>query len=170
MLNERTLASPRCHVMPGPPPASGHLPPRTPMVGGRQPSWTAAGCLRGPLRPHRERHLTFRTVRRPCRSVLLQSLPAAPPPFCSLYLHGEWMAQAGFINGMPVKIRVMRDCIVITPQHTCELFGCVEGMSVTYINQKKVKAWLKTFPGALNDTGDIPVIKRKRTEQALMSN
>ncbi|EBN9135954.1 type I addiction module toxin, SymE family [Salmonella enterica subsp. enterica] len=24
------------------------------------------------------------------------------------------MAQAGFINGMPVKIRVMKDCIVIT--------------------------------------------------------
>lgn len=61
-------------------------------------------------------------------------------------------------------VGVMRDCIVITPQHTRELFGCVEGMSVTYINQKKVKAWLKTFPGALNDTGDIPVIKRGRVE------
>ncbi|ESG82781.1 hypothetical protein SEEK9263_16137, partial [Salmonella enterica subsp. enterica serovar Kentucky str. ATCC 9263] len=30
--------------------------------------------------------------------------------------------------------------------------------------------WLKTFLGALNNTGDIPVIKRKRTEQELMSN
>lgn len=56
----------------------------------------------------------------------------------------------------------MRDCIIITPQHTRELFGCIEGMSVTYINKKKVTAWLKTFPGALNDTGDIPVIKRNR--------
>ena len=74
------------------------------------------------------------------------------------------MTQAGFINGMPVKVRVMRDCIVITPQHTRELFGCIEGMSVAYINQKKLKAWLKTFPGALNDTGDIPVIKRSRSE------
>ncbi|EEP1076147.1 type I toxin-antitoxin system SymE family toxin, partial [Salmonella enterica] len=63
--------------------------------------------------------------------------------FRSLRLHGEWMARAGFIDGMPVKIRVMRDCIIITPQHTRELFGCIEGMSVTYINQKKVKAWLK---------------------------
>ncbi|KAF0663491.1 hypothetical protein L244_27740, partial [Salmonella enterica subsp. enterica serovar Worthington str. BCH-3194] len=26
------------------------------------------------------------------------------------------------------------------------------------------------FLGALNNTGDIPVIKRKRTEQELMSN
>lgn len=88
----------------------------------------------------------------------------------SVRLYGEWMPQAGFINGMPVKVRVMRDCIVITPQHTHGLFGCIEGMGVTFINQKKVKAWLKTFPEALNDTGDIPVIKRKRTEQELMSN
>ncbi|EAM6796460.1 type I toxin-antitoxin system SymE family toxin [Salmonella enterica subsp. enterica] len=44
------------------------------------------------------------------------------------------MAQAGFINGMPVKIRVMKDCVVITPQNTRELWGCIEGMSVTYIN------------------------------------
>lgn len=65
---------------------------------------------------------------------------------------------------MPVKIRVMWDCIIITPQHTRELFGCIEGMSVTRINKKKVVQWLKTFPGALNDTGDIPVIKRSRIE------
>ncbi|HGL4053061.1 TPA: toxin-module SymE [Citrobacter koseri] len=63
---------------------------------------------------------------------------------------------------MPVKIRMMKDCIVITPQNTRELWGCIEGMSVAYINKQKVKAWLKTFPGALNDTGDIPVIKRGR--------
>lgn len=63
---------------------------------------------------------------------------------------------------MPVKIRVMKDCIVITPQNTRELWGCIEGMSVACINQRKVKAWLKTFPGALNDTGDIPLIKRSR--------
>ena len=78
----------------------------------------------------------------------------------AVHLYGEWMSQAGFINGMPVKIRVMKDCIVITPQNTRELWGCIEGMSVAYINKQKVKAWLKTFPGALNDTGNIPVIKR----------
>ncbi|EBW1608699.1 hypothetical protein CB591_24600 [Salmonella enterica subsp. enterica serovar Livingstone] len=80
------------------------------------------------------------------------------------------MTQENFINEMPVKIRVMHDCIVITPQHTREPFGCIEGMSVTYINQRNVKAWLENFPGALNNTGDIPVIKRKRTEQELMNN
>ncbi|HAK8163292.1 SymE family type I addiction module toxin [Salmonella enterica] len=81
-----------------------------------------------------------------------------------LDLYGKWMTQENFINEMPVKIRVMRDCIVITPQHTREPFGCIEGMSVTYINQRNVKAWLENFPGALNDTGDIPVIKRDRIE------
>ncbi|VUS94548.1 hypothetical protein SB6422_03092 [Klebsiella huaxiensis] len=72
------------------------------------------------------------------------------------------MAQAGFVNRMPVKIRVMKDCIVITPQNTRELWDCLEGMSATYINQRKVKAWLKTFPGVLNDTGEIPAIKRRK--------
>ncbi|EOF5101274.1 SymE family type I addiction module toxin [Salmonella enterica] len=80
----------------------------------------------------------------------------------SLSLYGEWMPQAGFPAGMPVKIRVMKDCIVITPQNTRELWGCIEGMSVTYLNQRKVKQWLDAFPGALHDTGDIPVIKRGR--------
>jgi toxic protein SymE len=77
-----------------------------------------------------------------------------------LPLSGEWLAKAGFIDGMPVKIRAMKDCIVITPQHTRELWGCLEGMSVVYINKQKVAQWLKTFPGALNDLGDIPIIKR----------
>ncbi|MEQ4973737.1 SymE family type I addiction module toxin [Enterobacter cloacae] len=79
-----------------------------------------------------------------------------------LPLSGKWLANAGFIDGMPVKIRVMKDCIVITPQHTRELWGCLEGMSVVNINKKKVAQWLKTFPGALNDLGDVPVIKRGR--------
>ncbi|ECE6310979.1 hypothetical protein DRA31_23855 [Salmonella enterica subsp. enterica] len=49
-------------------------------------------------------------------------------------MYGEWTSQAGFINGMPVKIRVMKDCIVITQQNPRELWGCTERMSVTYIN------------------------------------
>jgi toxic protein SymE len=69
------------------------------------------------------------------------------------------VVECSIIDGMPVKIRVMKDCIVITPQHTRELWGCREGMSVVNINMQKVANWLKTFP-ALNDTGDVPVIKR----------
>jgi toxic protein SymE len=73
---------------------------------------------------------------------------------------GEWIAQAGFTDGMPIKIRVMPDCIVITAQNTRELYGCAEGLSVTYVNRQKMKLWLAGFPGALNDTGKGPVIKR----------
>ncbi len=62
---------------------------------------------------------------------------------------------------MPIKIRVTPDCIIITAQNTRELYGCVEGLSVTHINRKKVAQWLKEFPGALNDTGDLPVYKRR---------
>lgn len=81
-----------------------------------------------------------------------------------LPLSGEWLFKGGFIDGMPIKIRVMPDCIVITPQNTRELWGCLEGMSVVSINKQKVGSWLKTFPGALNDTGNIPVIKRNQRE------
>lgn len=77
-----------------------------------------------------------------------------------LPLAGEWLPKAGFIDGMPVKIRVMSDCIIITPQNTRELWGCLEGMSVAGINQQRVAEWLKTFPGALNDTGNVPVVRR----------
>lgn len=58
--------------------------------------------------------------------------PEASAACCELYarvehkylpLGGDWLIRAGFISGMPVKIRVMKDCIVITPQHTRELWG-----------------------------------------------
>lgn len=81
----------------------------------------------------------------------------------AVHLGGEWLSQAGFIEDMPIKVRVMKDCIVITPQNTHELWGCIEGMSVAHINQRKVKAWLKTLPGALNDSGDIPAINRGKS-------
>ncbi|BDH46056.1 hypothetical protein TUM12370_21000 [Salmonella enterica subsp. enterica serovar Choleraesuis] len=75
-------------------------------------------------------------------------------------LQGEWLTKAGFLDGMPIKIRVMPDCIVITPQNTRELWGCLEGLSVVDINKQKLTNWLKTFPYALNDTGNIPTIRR----------
>ncbi|RDK14225.1 hypothetical protein CEJ32_12435 [Enterobacter sp. 9-2] len=51
---------------------------------------------------------------------------------------------------------------IITPQHTRELWGYLEGMSVVNIHKQKVVKWLKTFPGALNDLGDVPIIKRDK--------
>ena len=51
----------------------------------------------------------------------------------------------------------MPDCIVITTQDTRELWGCAEGLSVVPVNRQKMNQWLKIFPRALNDTGDLPV-------------
>ncbi|WP_081946135.1 SymE family type I addiction module toxin [Cedecea neteri] len=108
-----------------------------------------------------------------CDSVRNKSdkgLPEAPLSRAEFYdrvrydylpLQGEWISQAGFTPGMPIKIRVMPDCIVITTQNSRELWGCAEGLSVTHFNKKKMNQWIKDFPGALNDTGDIPVIRRE---------
>jgi toxic protein SymE len=65
-------------------------------------------------------------------------------------------------DGMPIKIRVMPDCIVITTQNTRELYGCAEGLSVAYVNRQKMKLWLEGFPEILNDIGDLPVYRRER--------
>lgn len=61
---------------------------------------------------------------------------------------------------MPIKIRVIPNCIVITTQNTHELYGCAERLSVAYVNKKKMEQWIGAFPGALNDTGDLPVYRR----------
>ena len=54
----------------------------------------------------------------------------------------------------------MPDYIVITTQNTRELWGCAEGLSVAAVNRAKMNQWLKTFPSALNDIGDLPVYRR----------
>ena len=77
-------------------------------------------------------------------------------------LQGDWLSLAGFTPGMPVKIRVMPDCIVITTQNTRELWGCAEGLSAVDFSKKKMNLWIKAFPGSLNDTGDIPDIRREK--------
>ena len=77
-------------------------------------------------------------------------------------LQGDWLPLAGFTPGMPIKIRVMPDCIVITTQNTRELWGCAEGLSAVDFSQKKMNLWIKAFPGSLNDTGDIPDIRREK--------
>ncbi|WP_260232715.1 type I toxin-antitoxin system SymE family toxin [Enterobacter sp. BIGb0383] len=69
------------------------------------------------------------------------------------------MEQAGFIDGMPLKIRVMPDCIITTTQYTRELYGCAEGPDVAYIHQPKMKQWQEKFPRALNDTGNLSVYR-----------
>ncbi|EMB4294903.1 TPA: SymE family type I addiction module toxin [Enterobacter roggenkampii] len=78
----------------------------------------------------------------------------------AIFLRGAWIAQAGFTDGMPIRIRVMPDCIIITTQNTRELWGCAEGLSVVGVSVPKMNQWLKACPGVLNDTGDQPSIRR----------
>ncbi|EDS4738172.1 type I toxin-antitoxin system SymE family toxin [Salmonella enterica] len=108
-------------------------------------------------------------AKRDCKSEQATTEAPQPTTRCEYYsravhnaifLRGEWVTQAGFRDGMPIRIRVMPDCIVITAQNTRELYGCAEGLSVVPVNRAKMNQWLKTFPGALNDTGDLPVYKR----------
>ncbi|EOZ1450954.1 SymE family type I addiction module toxin [Enterobacter bugandensis] len=65
----------------------------------------------------------------------------------NLPLTGDWLSRAGFAYGRAVKIHLMPDCIVITPQNSRELWGSLEGLSAVHTNKQKVKAWLSTFPG-----------------------
>ncbi|WP_228007811.1 SymE family type I addiction module toxin [Kosakonia pseudosacchari] len=51
-------------------------------------------------------------------------------------MKGDWIEQAGFTGGMPIRIRMTPDCIIITAQNTRELWGCAEGMSVAYVNKR----------------------------------
>ncbi|HAV9700849.1 TPA: type I toxin-antitoxin system SymE family toxin [Escherichia coli] len=64
-----------------------------------------------------------------------------------MFLRGEWIPLSGFTDSMPIKIRVMPDCIIITTQNTRELYGCAEGLSVADVNRPKMIQWIKAFPG-----------------------
>ena len=67
-------------------------------------------------------------------------------------LCGNWLQEAGFIHGMPLKIRVMPDCLVITAQNTRELWGCLEGLSLAPFNAAAALEWLAAYPDGLNLT------------------
>lgn len=69
--------------------------------------------------------------------------------FQAINLRGNWLSEAGFREGVPVKIRVMPDCIMITPQNTRELWNCLEGLSVEPFNAKATASWINQFPGGL---------------------
>ncbi|EPK3719468.1 SymE family type I addiction module toxin [Proteus mirabilis] len=80
----------------------------------------------------------------------------------AIFLHDEWIEQAGFTDGMPVKIWVMPDCIVITTQNSRELWGCAEGLSVKHVNRPKMLQWFNTFPGALDHRRSAGAQTRER--------
>lgn len=66
-----------------------------------------------------------------------------------ILLDGSWLAEAGFTAGMPIKVRVMPDCIVITAQNLREMWGCLSGLSGGELNPELSARWLANFPGKL---------------------
>ncbi|WP_237656676.1 type I toxin-antitoxin system SymE family toxin [Cronobacter turicensis] len=68
----------------------------------------------------------------------LHAISPAVEPCVTRFLHSAWIVLAGFADGMPIKILVMPDNIVI-PQNTRELHGCAEELSVAYVNRQKIK-------------------------------
>jgi len=69
--------------------------------------------------------------------------------FQAINLKGQWLTEAGFSEGMPLKIRVMPDYIVITAQNSRELWGCLEGLSIEPFDADTASDWLNTYPGGL---------------------
>ncbi|MBW7982757.1 SymE family type I addiction module toxin [Enterobacillus tribolii] len=66
-----------------------------------------------------------------------------------ILLDGTWLAEAGFPAGMPIKVRIMPDCIVITAQNLRELWGCLSGLSDNEWSPEQSARWLADFPGKL---------------------
>ncbi|WP_036024538.1 SymE family type I addiction module toxin [Leminorella grimontii] len=64
-------------------------------------------------------------------------------------LGGAWLTEAGFTEGMPLKIRVMPGCIVITAQNANELWSCLEGLSIAPFDASAAVRWLRGYPGGL---------------------
>ncbi len=62
---------------------------------------------------------------------------------------GMWLTEAGFTDGMPLKIRIMPGCMVITAQNTRELWHCLEGLSIEPFDPDAAANWIKHYPGGL---------------------
>ncbi|QIZ53202.1 type I toxin-antitoxin system SymE family toxin [Dickeya zeae] len=69
--------------------------------------------------------------------------------FQTVSLQGAWLTEAGFTDGMPLKIRVMPGCMVITAQNTRELWHCLEGLSIDPFDPDAAANWIRHYPGGL---------------------
>ncbi|WJV51933.1 SymE family type I addiction module toxin [Prodigiosinella aquatilis] len=69
--------------------------------------------------------------------------------FQAISLKGKWLTEAGFTDGMPLKIRIMPGYIVITAQNTREPWHCLEGLSIEPFDPDAVANWLNHYPGGL---------------------
>ncbi|MEI7256983.1 SymE family type I addiction module toxin [Dickeya dadantii] len=69
--------------------------------------------------------------------------------FQAVSLQGAWLTEAGFTDGMPLEIRIMPGCMVITAQNTRELWHCLEGLGIEPFDPDAAANWIKHYPGGL---------------------
>ncbi|QCR09837.1 type I toxin-antitoxin system SymE family toxin [Brenneria rubrifaciens] len=71
----------------------------------------------------------------------------------TINISGKWLQEAGFSTGLPLKLRVMPGCLVITVQDIRELWYCLEGLSREPFDERAAADWLNRFPGGLDLEG-----------------
>ncbi|WP_422699790.1 SymE family type I addiction module toxin [Dickeya fangzhongdai] len=69
--------------------------------------------------------------------------------FQGISSQGAWLTEAGFTDGMSLKIRVMPGCMVITAQNTRKLWHCLEGLSIEPFDPDAAANWIRHYPGGL---------------------
>ncbi|MFP1853867.1 SymE family type I addiction module toxin [Lonsdalea quercina] len=72
----------------------------------------------------------------------------------AINIAGQWLKDAGFTTGLPLKLRVMPGCLVITAQDIRELWFMLPGLSKAPFDERAAAEWLGAFPGGL-DLGGI---------------
>ncbi|ASN84474.1 type I toxin-antitoxin system SymE family toxin [Pectobacterium versatile] len=68
----------------------------------------------------------------------------------AINITGQWLKDAGFTTGQPLKLRIMPGCIVITTQDIRELWGNLQALSIAPFDERAATQWLNRFPGGLN--------------------
>ncbi|MFC0075291.1 SymE family type I addiction module toxin [Samsonia erythrinae] len=71
----------------------------------------------------------------------------------AINISGKWLDEAGFTTGLPLKLRVMPGCLVITAQDIRELWFMLPGLSKVPFDERAAAEWLSAFPGGLDLAG-----------------
>ncbi|WP_261850281.1 type I toxin-antitoxin system SymE family toxin, partial [Pectobacterium araliae] len=64
----------------------------------------------------------------------------------AINIAGQWLKEAGFSTGQPLKLRIMPGCIIITTQGIRELWGNLQALSIAPFDERAATRWLNTFP------------------------
>ncbi|KHN55405.1 SymE family type I addiction module toxin [Pectobacterium fontis] len=68
----------------------------------------------------------------------------------AINIAGQWLKEAGFSTGQPLRLRIMPGCIVITTQDIRALWQDLQALSIAPFDEYAVTHWLNRFPGGLD--------------------